>query len=246
MDLYLAAAAEHGIDELGVSEHVYRFTQSLEFWRHPFWEGQARDDFDAYCEFVKGTPLQLGVESDFVPGAEDRIATLLEREFDYVIGSVHFLGAAGADGRPAVRRLGDDHRSGRAMEDLLRMARGGGQVGSLRHPRPSRSGQAVGVRPARTQAGSALYYETAVEAVAGAGIAVEVSTAGLRKQVGEIYPSPAFAEMCVEAGAEFALSSDAQSPTRSASNTTAQSSSWMRSGWSGSVCSKAASDGSRR
>jgi histidinol-phosphatase (PHP family) len=41
---------------------------------------------------------------------------------------------------------------------------------------------------------------------------VEVSTAGLRKPVGEIYPARALAEMCVEAGAEFALSSDAHSP----------------------------------
>src|SRR5665811_229463 len=56
------------------------------------------------------------------------------------------------------------------------------------------------------------YYEPAVEAIAASGIAVEVSTAGLRKPVGEIYPAPAFAEMCVEAGAVFALSSDAHLP----------------------------------
>ena len=51
-----------------------------------------------------------------------------------------------------------------------------------------------------------------MEAIAESGIAVEVSTAGLRKPVGEIYPSPALAEMCVEAGAEFCLSSDAHTP----------------------------------
>ena len=41
---------------------------------------------------------------------------------------------------------------------------------------------------------------------------MEVSTAGLRKPVGELYPARAFAEMCVEAGAVFALSSDAHLP----------------------------------
>ena len=51
-----------------------------------------------------------------------------------------------------------------------------------------------------------------MEAIAAAGIAVELSTAGLRKPAGELYPSPAFAEMCVEAGAPFALSSDAHLP----------------------------------
>ena len=56
------------------------------------------------------------------------------------------------------------------------------------------------------------YYEPAVEAIAESGIAVEISTAGLRKPVGELYPARAFAEMCVEAGAAFALSSDAHLP----------------------------------
>jgi histidinol-phosphatase (PHP family) len=36
-----------------------------------------------------------------------------------------------------------------------------------------------------------------------------VSTAGLRKPVGEIYPSRPFLEMCLEAGNPIALSSDA-------------------------------------
>ena len=43
-------------------------------------------------------------------------------------------------------------------------------------------------------------------------MAVELSTAGLRKPVAEIYPARALAEMCLEAGAEFALSSDAHAP----------------------------------
>ena len=56
------------------------------------------------------------------------------------------------------------------------------------------------------------YYEPAVEAIAESGIAVELSTAGLRKPVGEIYPSRAFLEMAIDAGLPFALSSDAHVP----------------------------------
>ena len=41
-----------GIAELGFSEHVYRFRQALDVWRHPFWEEHAVDDLDAYVEFV--------------------------------------------------------------------------------------------------------------------------------------------------------------------------------------------------
>jgi histidinol-phosphatase (PHP family) len=56
------------------------------------------------------------------------------------------------------------------------------------------------------------YYEPALEAIADSGITVEVSTAGLRKPVGEIYPAPAFLAGALEAGAPVALSSDAHMP----------------------------------
>ena len=95
---YLAAAAEAGIGELGVSEHIHRFSQALGVWVHPFWVENAVDDLDAYCEFVRSTPLRLGIEMDYVPGAEDRTASLLDRYgFDYVVGSVHFVGDDAVD-----------------------------------------------------------------------------------------------------------------------------------------------------
>ena len=56
------------------------------------------------------------------------------------------------------------------------------------------------------------YYEPAVEAMLEAGVAMEVSTAGLRKPAGELYPGPALLEMAVDAGLPIALSSDAHVP----------------------------------
>src|SRR3954462_9120457 len=90
---YQEVASERGVQALGVAEHVHRFRQALDVWQHPFWRDSARDDLDAYCEFVREeTTLALGIEADYIPGAEDRMAALLEeREWDYVIGSVHFL-----------------------------------------------------------------------------------------------------------------------------------------------------------
>jgi histidinol-phosphatase (PHP family) len=210
---YLAAASEHGIDELGVSEHVYRFREALEVWHHPFWEGQARDDLGEYCEFVRTTPLRLGLEMDFVPGREDAIANLLEpHDFDYVVGSIHFLGEDGAldDARYDVwEGSGDaDALWRRYFEWLAELVRSG-LYDVLAHPDLIKiwgEGRPAPERDPRH------YYELAVEAIAEAGIAVEVSTAGLRKPVGELYPSRAFAEMCVDAGAAFSLSSDAHAP----------------------------------
>jgi histidinol-phosphatase (PHP family) len=56
------------------------------------------------------------------------------------------------------------------------------------------------------------FYERAMDGLAESDVAIEVSTAGLRKPVAEIYPAPAFLEMCLEAGCPVALSSDAHTP----------------------------------
>jgi histidinol-phosphatase (PHP family) len=56
------------------------------------------------------------------------------------------------------------------------------------------------------------FYERAMDGIADSDVAIEVSTAGLRKPVGEIYPDPAFLEMCLEAGRPLSLSSDAHVP----------------------------------
>ena len=218
VERYRLAASEQGIAELGVSEHVYRFRQALELWRHPFWERYAVDDIDDYCAFVREeTDLRLGIEADFVAGAEDRTASLLAaRDFDYVVGSVHFIrdGAVDMDDfgvwDPRRPDLSPDRVWSRYFETVAESARTG-LFDIIAHPdlvkywgptHPDR----VPTRDLR------FFYEPAVEAFADADIAVEVSTAGLRKPAGELYPSRAFLEMCVEAGLPVALSSDAHRP----------------------------------
>jgi histidinol-phosphatase (PHP family) len=57
-----------------------------------------------------------------------------------------------------------------------------------------------------------FYYDAAMDGIADSDVAIEVSTAGLRKPVGEIYPARPFLEMCLEAGRPIALSSDAHTP----------------------------------
>lgn len=219
VDRYRAAAEEQGITELGVSEHVYRFAAALDVWRHPLWREFAHDDIDEYCAFVREqTDLRLGIEADFIPGGEDRMANLLAaRDFDYVVGSVHFLGDQALDM--------DDYgvwTSGRSPEQIWRAyfvalgeAARSGLFDILAHPDLVKIwSPAHPADPARPLPEGDLrrYYELAIDGIAESGIAVEVSTAGLRKPAKEIYPAPAFLQMCLEAGAPVALSSDAHRP----------------------------------
>jgi histidinol-phosphatase (PHP family) len=210
---YLAAAEEQGIEELGVSEHIYRFKEALELWGHPYWRDQAVDDLSAYCEFVRATPLRLGIEADYIRGAEDRIEDLLSaHDFDYVVGSVHYLGERGAvdDRRYDVwESFSDADALWRTyfewQAELVRSR----LFDIVSHPDLIKIWGDETPTPERDPR---FHYEPFAEALAESDIAVEVSTAGLRKPVGEIYPSRALAEMCLEASADFALSSDAHAP----------------------------------
>ena len=210
---YRETAEERGIAELGVSEHIYRFTQALDVWRHPLWVASAQDDLDDYCAFVREeTDLRLGIEADYVPGAEDRLAELLAaRDWDYVVGSVHFVGESAVD-HPEYdvwARGSSPDRVWRRYFEVLAEAARTGMFDILAHPDLVKVWGPQRPRPDRDPR---FYYEPAVEAIAESGIAVEVSTAGLRKPVGELYPAPAFLEMVLDAGNPLALSSDAHVP----------------------------------
>jgi histidinol-phosphatase (PHP family) len=213
---YLETAAARGIGDLGFSEHVYRFREALDVWRHPFWESYAVDELDAYCEFVQamqaaGHPVKLGLEVDYVAGREEQIAALIDgRPWDYVIGSVHFISDRAVDheGYDAWRRSDPDA----VWADYFRAlgaAAGSGLFDILAHPDLVKIWGAERPRPARE---ARAYYELAIEGIERSDVAIEVSTAGLRKPVGEIYPSRELLDMCLAAGKPVSLSSDAHEP----------------------------------
>jgi histidinol-phosphatase (PHP family) len=217
VERYREAADERGIEELGAAEHIHRFVQSLDVWQHPWYRHWARDDIDEYCDFLRGAGLKVGIEADFLPGREDRLQNLLEaRDWDYVVGSVHFLRDDAVDlhGEPDwaswdIWRATDPERVWRAYFETLGEAARTGMFDILAHP------DLVKVFAGRVpvpEGDLRRFYERAMDGIAESDVAVEVSTAGLRKPAQEIYPAPAFLEMCLDAGRPVALSSDAHLP----------------------------------
>jgi histidinol-phosphatase (PHP family) len=216
LERYLEVAAERGISDLGFSEHVYRFRDALEIWRHPFWESYAADDLDAYCDFIgqmkaAGHPVKLGLEVDYIAGREEQIGALIDgRPWDYVIGSVHFISDQGVDHEDYDVWLRSDADT--VWSDYFRTlgaAAASGLYDILAHPDLVKIWGANRPLPRRDPR---AFYELAIEEIERADVAIEVSTAGLRKPVGEIYPSRELLEMCLAAGKPIALSSDAHEP----------------------------------
>ena len=210
---YREVATERGITELGVAEHIYKFTAALDIWQHPFWRRFAHDDLDHYCGFVREeTDLRLGLEMDFVPGREDRIGGVLDgRDWDFVVGSVHFLRDHSLDTEEySVWGAGESPERvwRRYFETVAESARSG-LFDVIAHPDLVKIWGRAAPRP---DGDLRRYYEPAVEAFADTGVAVELSTAGWRKPVGEQYPAVPFLEMLADAGCPLALSSDAHEP----------------------------------
>jgi histidinol-phosphatase (PHP family) len=213
---YVERAREAGIGELGFSEHVYRFREALDVWRHPFWVEQAVDRLDDYVGFLlemraAGYPVKVGLEVDYVPGRERELAALLEgRPFDYVIGSVHFIADRAVDheGYDAWRES-EPEQVWQEYFEAVGGAAASGLFDVLAHL------DLVKVwGPGRPAPSAPLtnYYNLAMHAIADADVAIEVSTAGLRKPVGELYPSKELLRQCLSAGKPIALSSDAHVP----------------------------------
>lgn len=213
---YLSVARERGIAELGFAEHVHRFREALDVWRHPFWVENATDDLNAYCDFIcemkaSGQPVKLGLEVDWITGRAAELGALIGgRELDYVVGSVHFI----AD--DAVDHEDYDVWKGRSAEEVweryftaLGEAAASGLYDILAHPDLVKIWGANHPPPAGDLR---RYYELAMPGIESADIAIEVSTAGLRKPVGEIYPAREFLDMCLNLGKPVSLSSDAHVP----------------------------------
>ncbi|MGE4175066.1 MAG: PHP domain-containing protein [Thermoleophilia bacterium] len=211
---YVARARARAVAEIAITEHVYRFAEARAWLDNPFWREESTEDADAYCDAIvaareeAGLPVLVGVEMDWLADRTAEIGAFLEgRPFDLVLGSVHFI-----DGRAIDDPTADD-RDWLPVEELwtrylgeLTAAAGSGLYDVMSHPDlPKVFGRRI---PAHLD----RLLDDAVAAIADAGVAVECSSAGLRKPVGELYPEPGLLARFRRAGVPVTLSSDAHAP----------------------------------
>lgn len=237
--IYCEKARLLGVREIALTEHLFRFTQvgdiARAFWsteRDPelreqmaaYFAFHATADLDRYVEDVlaakqAGLPVVLGLEVDYYPGAMERVRSLLEGyPFDVLLGSVHWLGSWMFD------NLGDEvemrewdrqgaDRAWRAYTEALEELAATRTCDVLAHPDLIKL---TGARP-----GSALVDEAharIVEAACNSKMAAEISSAGLRKPVGEVYPARDLLARFHAAGVPVTTASDAHGPARVAEN----------------------------
>ena len=176
----------------------------------------ALDEFPSYCHDVQALntpsdlPVLLGIEADYYDGCEHFLADWLPRQpFDLVIGSIHYLGSWGFDNpvNLAVWKTANVEGTWREyFRQLERLAdtRLYDIVGHL--DLPKKFGHRVPDDAVRDMATPAL------DRIAAAGMAIEINTSGLRKPVGEIYPSPLLLALARERDIPITFGSDSHRP----------------------------------
>ncbi len=210
---FLATALARGVAEIGFTEHVYYFRQTAELWDVPYLSERCVYDLDDYCNAVldakrQGLPVKLGLEVDYVGDKQARLAELLEPyPFDFLLGSVHWLDGVAVDMSPGVWEVMTVDEGWERYIDALCELAVSGTVHVLAHPDLAKI---FGRRPDPVLL--AELHERAALAAAASGLAVEISTGGLRKPVGELYPDLDFLRAFVRAGAPVTLASDAHEP----------------------------------
>jgi len=187
----------------------------------------ARDDFDdwrmfnrqldEYVEKVRlaqqafpQLTIRLGLEVDYLPGHEEWIRQLAARHpWDYFIGSVHYVSDSWDIDNPAKLsewKKRDPYEVWSAYFDRLGMAAKSGLFEIIGHADLPKK---FGIRP--TQSCTPL-YEKFTAAAAEAGCAIELNTAGLRKDCREIYPCPELLQLARHRNIPITFGSDAHAP----------------------------------
>ena len=207
IERFVETAQARGVDEIGFSEHVYYFRETSSLWTVPYHVERCAYELAPYVEAVedakaRGLPVKLGIEVDYVRGREDETrAVLAPYAWDFVLGSVHFVDGLGIDGKPRLLdAVGVDETWRLYLQELASAARSG-LFDVLAHP------DVVKIWGARPEV---VDYSPLLEALDG--VCLEVSTAGLRKPVGELYPDPVLLSAAQALGTGITLASDAHVP----------------------------------
>ena len=210
VERFVEQAGTRGVDEIAFTEHMYYFRQAEPLLGHPYHRSRVAHDLDDYCEAVlaakaQGLPVKLALELEWLPGREDELAEIMRPyPWDFLLGSVHLVDGDAVDMDDGLwARLPVEEIWRRYFTELGDLARSG-LADVLAHPDLVKI---FGRRPGREAVEAC--HEEAAAAIAQTGAAVEVSTAGLRKPVGELYPDAGFLVRCRERGVGATLASDA-------------------------------------
>lgn len=221
MERYVERAIEAGLTELGFSDHLFMYwlepdqrdpELGMAEWEHDFY---IQDVERCRARYRSDITIRLATEADFIPGHERRLEAILRAyDWDYVIGSVHFIDGWGFDDARYISQFSNwavDELYARYF-DLVGASAETALFDTIGH---SDLVKKFGHRPVADQSSN---YATLAKRLAKAHVCIEVNTGGLRKPVGEAYPHPELLRTFHLEGVPVTFGSDAHAPAEVAAD----------------------------
>jgi histidinol-phosphatase (PHP family) len=203
VDEYIQRAIALGIDIYGFSEHA-----PMDFdpkYRLPFAEMQAytSDILTAKETYKNDISILLGYEVDWLQGHMDE--RVLNANVDYLIGSVHFIDKWSFDNPEFIggwKNKNIDEIWKAYFEATQKMVASGkfDIVGHL---------DLIKVFKFMPKEDVRVLAKDVLQAIKKSKMVMEINTAGLRKPIGEMYPSRALLEVAYDLEIPITFSSDA-------------------------------------
>ncbi len=207
---YRAMAGRRGMREICFTDHMPDPSG---------YDPQHRMEPGQYAEYLQlvrplqrdGSPsVLLGIEADFYDGCEGYVRSWLRNQpFDLVLGAVHYIGGWGFDNpsqmaaweRADVRGVWKEYFSllGRMADTRLYDV-----VAHL--DLPKKFGHRLDDDHMRE------WVQPVLDRIAAADMAIEINTSGLRRAVGEAYPSALILQLACERGVPICFGSDSHRP----------------------------------
>jgi histidinol-phosphatase (PHP family) len=208
---YAARAVKIGLTEIGFSDHSPMRRDDFDTWRMRF------DQLDEYVEKVRKAQkdfpqltIKLALETDYLPGQEEWIRELAARHpWDYLIGSVHYISEDFAIDDPnqlSKWKERDPYLVWSIYFDWLTRAADSGLFEIIGHADLPKKFRIV------PQQDCTALFDKFLTTAARKNVAIELNTAGLRKDCKEIYPSRQIVQMARERNVAITFGSDAHAP----------------------------------
>lgn len=221
LEQYVQRGIELGLSQLGLSDHMpllhvdpaaYYPEMAMPMEELPRYVEEA---FKLKEKYRGQIDIRVGLEGDYIEGWERQIEEIVKAyPWDYVIGSVHFLGEWDvSDFRQVHNWDGQDvFAVYEHYYDAVAKAAGTGFYDIMGHLDVIKR---FGHRPdAVLEAETVALERSTLTAVKEANVAMELNASGLSKPVAEMFPSRRILERALEMGIPLTVGSDAHDPLK--------------------------------
>ncbi|WP_434748529.1 histidinol-phosphatase HisJ [Paenibacillus amylolyticus] len=221
LEEYVQRGIEIGLSQIGLSDHM----PLLHVDPAAYYPEMAMpmDELPRYVEecfslkekYRGQIDVRVGLEGDYIEGWETEIGSIIERyPWDYVIGSVHFLGEWDiTDFRQTHHWEGKDVLGVyRQYYDAVSKAAATGMYDIIGH---SDVIKRFGYVPSPDQTEERIALENAaLQAIAKSGCAMELNASGLSKPCAEMFPSRRMLTEALRLDIPLTMGSDAHDPMK--------------------------------